>query len=111
MRRIVETHEAQVDVGQIIDYLLDVAESDVARAIVVAIRDEYKRLATMPGWSDPTLQIPHLQNVRQWSVPSYPKYLILYQATDEDLIVCRVLHGARDIDREVDPDSQNAPLH
>ena len=42
---------------------------------------------------------PNYPGLRMWHVPKFPKYLIFYQATDIELIIRRVLHGAQDIAR------------
>jgi toxin ParE1/3/4 len=64
-----------------------------------AVEKAYKRLAEMPGLG--VLRDygnPALSGMRVWPVPKFPKYLIFYRATDTELEILRVLHGARDLD-------------
>ena len=35
--------------------------------------------------------------VRQWPVKDFPNHLIFFRATDEEVLILRVLHGARDL--------------
>jgi len=39
--------------------------------------------------------------VRFWTVVRYPKYVIVYDPADRPLKIVRILHGARDIAREL----------
>ena len=39
-----------------------------------------------------------LRGTRRIAITKFPKHLIFYQAKDADIIVLRVLHGARDLE-------------
>lgn len=36
-------------------------------------------------------------DLRKWSIPGFPRYLIFYSATQSGIVIHRVLHGARDL--------------
>lgn len=55
------------------------------------------RLAALPGiGAIREHSKPSFAGMRMWPLPEFPKYLIFYRATDEELRVIRVLHGAQD---------------
>ena len=37
--------------------------------------------------------------MRMWTVPGFPKYLVFYRASADELHILRIIHGARDIER------------
>jgi len=96
-RRIVVHGEARSDV---IDIAYYIAEDSLAAAdrFAEAADAAYKRLADMPGLGAiREYANPALKGMRMWPVPGFPKHLIFYRATDAELRIVRVLHGARDI--------------
>ena len=68
-----------------------------------AVEGAYQRLADMPGLGAPRDYGPDLPGLRMWAVPKFRSYLIFYQATEHQLIVRRVLHGAQDISAIFNP--------
>jgi len=51
---------------------------------------------------------PRLSGLRQWRVKGFESYLIFYRPIPEGIEVLRVLHGARDIDRILDEEAEEA---
>ena len=49
---------------------------------------------------------PRLKGMRMWPVPGFKNYLIFYRATETELEVLRVLHGARDIESLFQPEEE-----
>jgi toxin ParE1/3/4 len=80
-------------------YLAEQNATAAAQSFLRAVAADARKLAEMPGmgalreFSD-----PKLAGVRSWPVTGYRNYLIFYRASDAELRVLRVLHGARDID-------------
>jgi toxin ParE1/3/4 len=44
------------------------------------------------------------QGYRKVAIKGFPNHLIFYKLSDEGIEVCRVLHGARDLPRAINPD-------
>jgi toxin ParE1/3/4 len=63
-----------------------------------ALEATYTLLSTMPDMgSTRDYHNPRFSNLRMFPIKKFENYLIFYQSTEEELLVVRVLHGARDI--------------
>ena len=40
-----------------------------------------------------------LRDVRRTTVAGFPKHLLFYQSREEEVVILRVVHGARDLER------------
>lgn len=70
-----------------------------AEAFLRAVAADARKLADAPGMGGlRDFQDPRLAGIRSWPVSGFNNYLLFYRATDAELQVLRVLHGARDID-------------
>jgi toxin ParE1/3/4 len=70
-----------------------------ARSFLRAVASDVRKLAEMPGMGALRgFTDPKLADARSWPISGYRNYLIFYRATDLELQVLRVLHGARDIE-------------
>jgi len=95
-RKIIVHREARSDV---IDIAYFIAEDslDAASRFATALDAAYRRLAFLPSiGAIREYNNPSLAGMRMWPLPEFPKYLIFYRATDEELRIIRVLHGAQD---------------
>lgn len=45
-----------------------------------------------------SFQHPELSNVRRLLIPGFPKHLIFYQVRKSEILVLRIVHGARDLE-------------
>lgn len=92
MRAIQFTPRARRDIVEIWEYIAR-DSLDSADRVTAAIREAAEMLAKLPGIGHTRTDVsdPHY---RFWRVHSY---LLAYRTTDTDLIVIRVVHGARDI--------------
>ncbi len=71
-----------------------------AQRFLDAVERDLARLSAFPGIG--TLRqftAASLVGVRSITVSGFRNYIIFYRATENELQVLRVLHGARDIDR------------
>jgi toxin ParE1/3/4 len=89
--------QAQADIDQAIAlYLQDAGEATTLR-FLDALEDAFALLAHNPGLGSPRyateLQLP---GVRCWPLRPWPQ-LIFYVEQEQELVVFRMLHGARDI--------------
>lgn len=48
---------------------------------------------------------PQLSGIRQYPIRGFKNYLIFYRATESEVEVLRVLHGARDLEAILDEDT------
>jgi toxin ParE1/3/4 len=63
-----------------------------------ALEATYTLLSTMPDMgSTRDYHHPRLFNLRMFPIKKFENFLIFYQTTEEELLIVRVLHGARDI--------------
>ncbi|HWK94292.1 MAG TPA: type II toxin-antitoxin system RelE/ParE family toxin [Pseudolabrys sp.] len=78
------------DIIQIADYLIE-RRPAAARAVETAIRNSIGLLAEFPGSGRGMIERP---GVRIMPIVRYP-YLIYYEIGQNELVVLRILHGAR----------------
>ena len=69
-----------------------------------AVKSTYQQIAAMPGiGSLRDYGRLDLSGMRAWRISKYPKYLIFYLATETEVVILRVLHGAQDIESIFNP--------
>ena len=83
------------DLDSIWRYLAKNASIDTAERVEEEFRRAIKSLAEMPGMGHERAELRG-KPYRFWAVYSY---LIVYRVEGGTLIVVRVIHGARDLDR------------
>lgn len=84
-----------------IDIAYHIAEDSLEAAdrFADAIDAAYGQLSEMPGLgARRDYGNPKLKGLRMWPVPKFQNHLIFYRATEEELFIIRVLHGAQDIE-------------
>lgn len=95
-RRIIPRPEAERDLLEIFAYLGE-ESPQAAERFLDAVEATLGRIAARPGLGAPlNLDDPRLADLRVCSVSRFKSYLIFYRATDDEMDVVRVLHGARD---------------
>jgi len=88
------SRQADADISQICDYIAK-DNPDAAELIDNRIHDAIQRLARFPG-------LGHIRpdvTDKRYLFWAEGKYVIAYRLEDEELVVIRVLHGARDFRR------------
>jgi toxin ParE1/3/4 len=91
-------------VSDIIEHALFIArdQPDAARRFVEATADAIEKLAIMPNMGAIRESAdPDLAGLRQWPIKGFRNFLIIYYPLRDGIVVVRVLHGARDIDRSI----------
>ena len=79
---------------------------DAAEGFLVAAEKTFQLLGRMPGIGKLCrFSNPQLSGIRQYPIKGFKNYLIFYRATDSEVEVLRVLHGARDLEAILDEDS------
>jgi toxin ParE1/3/4 len=104
--RVERRPEAVRDVSEAADSVARRTSLAAADRFLHALEATADRLARMPGlgarWQS---DHPRLADLRVVPVSRFRKHLIFYRPTADGIELVRVLHGARDLDRLLDPDS------
>jgi toxin ParE1/3/4 len=50
-----------------------------------------------------TFRSAELEGVRRAAIPRFPKHLLFYRFDGEEVLVLRIVHGARDLERLLEP--------
>lgn len=100
--------EAVRDVIEAADLIARRKSLATADRFTAAVERTAERLARMPGvgsrWES---DHPRLGDLRFFPVSRYRNHLIFYRPTADGIELVRVLHGARDLERILDPDSDD----
>jgi toxin ParE1/3/4 len=96
MARVVITGTADADVTGIITYLVRNAGHQVAQRYLGAFDAVYDRLADVPASGSPRPALG--RNAR---IALVHPFVVIYDYVDDTVTVLRVLHGRRDIAREI----------
>lgn len=92
---------AKEDFFAILDYIANQNPSASDR-VEAAILESFDLLAFTPfaGHIRPDLTP---RPVRFWAVPRFPNYLIVYDPASIPLTIIRIIHGARNVVRQLEP--------
>lgn len=101
MSRIERTDRSVTD---LIEHALFIAREhpQAAHRFVDAAEGAIRKLADMPNMgairesSDPALA-----GLRQWPIKGFRNFLIIYTPLRDGIVVVRIIHGARDVDRAI----------
>ena len=93
MKRYVLTAEAQLDLRQIRDYVLDASGVRASRYVVAALVNAFRAVARMPGQGHRREDLTQRDELRFWPVFSY---LIVYRIDRKPITVIAILHAKRD---------------
>ena len=96
MNRYVLTVEAQQDLKQIRDYVLQEGGFRVARYVVTSIVNGFRSIARTPGQGHLREDLTARRELRFWSVFSY---LIVYRIDKKPLNIVAIIHGKRQVEQ------------
>jgi len=99
-RRIILRREIPGDLLDIHDYLAR-DSTEVAVRFLHSARATMRRLASAPGIGSPKPFFGKLKGLRSWAVEGFPNHLIYYKVSPGAIIVLGILHGSRDVGREL----------
>lgn len=98
-RRIIKTDLALTDLEEQAEYLRLRSPRSALRFLDAA-EALFRQLASMPGLGEPfETANPFFQDLRCFPIPKFPSQIVYYKPLRDGIIVIRVLHGARDVDR------------
>lgn len=98
-------------VRDLIDIATYIAENNLERGdrFLYAAEATFKQLGQMPQLGKQCqFSSSRLQNIRQFPVKRFRKYMIFYQTTTAGIEILRVLHGSRDIELILEGDDDRA---
>lgn len=97
--RLTISEAAAADIVEQADWYQEQSGADLARrwergvtSAVLRVMD-HPRAGAISGF-----QHPELSNVRRVLIPGFPKHLIFYQVRKSEILVLRIVHGARDLE-------------
>ena len=96
--RIVVLPRAEEDISESALYI---AKDSLEAAIrfIDRTRDTFEFLSRHPeAGSEHLFLSPSLKGTKSWPVRNFEKWLVFYQLHADEILVIRILHGARDID-------------
>ncbi|CAD5941057.1 hypothetical protein PCC9214_01928 [Planktothrix tepida] len=98
-KRIIITPKASQDIDDHFMYISSINQNAALR-FFDAVRETLANLARMSeiGSLYPINNV-HLEKLRRWSVKGFEKYLIFYLSFEDRILIVRILHSARDIER------------
>ena len=96
MRRYSLTTEAQLDLKQIRDYVLEESGLKAARYVVGSIVSGFRAVTRTPEQGHRREDLTKRKELRFWPVFSY---LIVYRTDQKPLCIVAVFHAKRDVER------------
>jgi toxin ParE1/3/4 len=97
-RRLIRSSESLRDVIELADYIAR-DSLDAALRFLDAIESTCQFLARNSGTGQLCcFDNSETEGIRVWPVDGYRNHLIFYRETDGDVVIERVLHGARDLE-------------
>lgn len=98
-RQIVLTDVAVSDILEQATWYQEQSGDKLARRWEQAVTSALLRVKATPAVGAPcAFSAPDLQGVRRVPVPRFPKHLVFYRFRNDELIVLRIVHGARDLE-------------
>jgi toxin ParE1/3/4 len=96
--RLVLTDAAIADILEQFDWYADKASRTLAKRWEAGVTSTLLQIARRPGTGSPCkFRAETLRGTRCRSVSRFPKHLIFYQARETEILILRVVHGARDL--------------
>ena len=95
MSRYLLTETAEGELEEILDFIAERDGKERAETVLVRFLDVFENLASSPGIGHHKHDLTG-EALRWWPVF---RFLVLYDPEVEPLVVMRILHGARDLNR------------
>ena len=97
--RIIKSDLALDDLEAHAEYLR-LRSPRVALRFLDAAEAIFRQLASMPGLGESyETTNPLYQDLRCFPIPRFPSHIVYYTPLADGIVVIRILHGARDVDR------------
>jgi plasmid stabilization system protein ParE len=93
---------ARRDILRQVGYFIDIGEARVAERFLAAVRAAIEHVAQAPRAGAPRpMKNSRLAGLRTWPVEGFDDVKVYYLLEAGDLVVVRILHGRRDIERHL----------
>jgi toxin ParE1/3/4 len=97
--RLVFGDTAVADVVEQADWYREQAGAPLAKRWERAVTSALLRILKNPGAGTRcTFQSTDLRDVRRATIAGFPKHLLFYRFLDGEILILRVVHGARDLE-------------
>ena len=95
-KNIRRTSKAEQDFAEIVNFISEKSSSTADR-FMNAFEETLDFLSNMPeAGASYHSNNPTVQGLRTWRVKGFQKYVIFYRNERNEIVIVRVLHGARD---------------
>jgi toxin ParE1/3/4 len=99
VRKIVLTDAAVSDILEQAAWYEEQSGLKLARRWEQAVTSVLLRIAATPAaGARCTFKAPELIGVRRVPVPRFPKHLVFYRLQKQEMVILRIVHGARDLE-------------
>jgi plasmid stabilization system protein ParE len=99
-RRLVFTDAAITDVLEQADWYTAQSGLRLVRRWEKAVTSAISHIISRPAAGAPcTFRTPALRDVRRTMISGFPKHLLFYRFDDNEVLVLRIVHGMRDLER------------
>ena len=90
---------ASADIVEQADWYEEKSDRKLAQRWSDAVTSAVLRIMRNPRSGTPCRFGPtELRNIRRMSISGFPKHLVFYRIGDHEVLILRVLHGARDLE-------------
>ncbi len=90
---------ASADIVEQADWYEEQSNSKLAQRWSDAVTSAVLRIMRNPSSGTSCRFGPtELRNIRRMSISGFPKHLVFYRVEDHEVLILRVLHGARDLE-------------
>jgi toxin ParE1/3/4 len=97
--RLVLADAAIADIMEQADWYLEQSGRPLGQRWEKAVTSAISYVVSHPAAGAPcTFRSPELRGVRRTPIPGFPKHLLFYRFEKAELLVLRVVHGARDLE-------------
>jgi toxin ParE1/3/4 len=98
--RLALSDAAIADILEQADWYAEQSGEALAHRWEKAVKSALLRVVRYPSAGTPcTFRSPELRDVRQTTIPGFPKHLLFYRFQNGEVQILRVVHGARDLER------------
>ena len=97
--QLIVSEAAAADIVEQADWYQQQSGGELARRWQRAVTSAALRIMEHPRMGAiSSFQHPELSNVRRVLIPGFPKHLIFYQVRKSEILILRIVHGARDLE-------------
>ena len=98
-QRIILSEAAAADVLEQAEWYEAHADLHLAKRWERAVVSTLLRISRLPNAGSPcSFRAAELQGARRVAVTGFPKHLVFYQSRGDQVVVLRIVHGARDLE-------------